>query len=96
MVKCFKIQIVDFINFLFGTKNFLRNRKFPCRLSASLLWFLAVGQWPFTGAPHCGGHSVPLLEPHSVGAQWSFNGAPHCGGHSGPLLDLTVKGVTVT
>ena len=28
MVKCFKIQIVDFMNFLFGAKNFLSNPKF--------------------------------------------------------------------
>ena len=39
-----QFAIVNFLNFLFGTKNFLRNRKFPCRLSAGLLRFLAVGR----------------------------------------------------
>ena len=37
MAQFFKIQIVDFVNFLFGTKNDLRNPQFPPRLSGDLL-----------------------------------------------------------
>ena len=39
ITKFFKIQIVDFLNFHFSTKNFLRNPKFPPRLSGDLQSF---------------------------------------------------------
>ena len=48
-IKIFEIQIIDFQNFLFGTKSFLRNRKFPSRLSGNLqrfwMWERSMSQY---------------------------------------------------